>query len=635
MSERTKLSGDEFYTLDIEEVHKPLPYKYIVSKLISSIGDIKPEHTFSLRLTSVFFTCIGILLLLMFVPKNKQELLLLCVLVFTNPFILSISIFFRYYSFYFFSSVLTLILLVLEFDRFGLKTKAIITFFGSIFSIFFLFILNILQFLSAIIVTVFFEYIKNMKIRIIVCGVGISIVTILILNPIFIWKLLYVFNISGHASVDLNSSQIMGFNLSTLVKPFYAIFQMIFGPDIAPTYSIFVGGLYLFIFVMFLVILYRNFINSKRIFFRSLCFVIIPFFVIYYFFQVLSLPGSTQLEPKHGMLLLPLYIYIIVKSHKFLSPSMHAFFIMGIISAQLFGMVKSFDKRQTDWSKIALKSHEVLSQMDNCSILMDGRSREIFNFYSQDFAKDYSVFYTWQNIDSLKKNLTDKTKIVLLLNDYKSYTNLSLRQNWNTATSSESRFLKLLNLIEYFNYHYFLQDSYVSYPTFYYVLEKKVTPNNYQSFGVWEHHLKDLRLPIHIENSVILSSVLINPNEKIAVQNDSIIIFNLEHKSGLSSFGDTVGVIESDFEKTYMIYGENSWDLFSDFNNVNPDNDMVIFSWKHTPLISGSINYKGSYYSHEPKLLKTDLEKSSNKIIIKNTSNNSNIRVWTRKIVYN
>jgi len=78
MSERTKLSGDEFYTLDIERIHKPLPYKYIVSKIISSIGDIKPKHTFSLRLTSVFFTCIGILLLLMFVPKNKQELLLLC-----------------------------------------------------------------------------------------------------------------------------------------------------------------------------------------------------------------------------------------------------------------------------------------------------------------------------------------------------------------------------------------------------------------------------------------------------------------------------------------------------------------------------------------------------------------------------
>ena len=308
---------------------------------------------------------------------------------------------------------------------------------------------------------------------------------------------------------------------------------------------------------------------------------------------------------------------------------------MGIISAQLFGMVKSFDKRQTDWSKIALKSHKVLSQGDNCSILMDGWSREIFNFYSQDYAKDYSVFYTWQNIDSLKKNLTDKTKIVLLLNDYKSYTNLSLRQNWNTATSSESRFLKLLNLIEYFNYHYFLQDSYVSYPTFYYVLEKKVTPNNYQSFGVWEHHLKDLRLPIHIENSVILSSVLINPNEKIAVQNDSIMIFNLEHISGSNFFGDTIGIIESDFEKTYLIYGENSWDLFADFNNVNPDNDMVIFSWKHTPLVSGSINYKGSYYSHEPKLLKTYLDKSSNKIFIKNTSNNSNIRVWTRKIVYN
>ena len=635
LSNQTPFSGDEFYTLDIKKIYKPIPYQYFVSEVIDSINEIKPSHIFNLRFTSVIFTCVGVLLLILFFPKTKLELSLLSILIITNPFILSMSILFRYYSYYFMSSILAFILLVIKFDRFNLKTKILIGSIGSIGSIFYLYVLNALQFGFALLKSIIMELVTDLRIRRILITALFLVFIAFVFNPKLIWQFFYTLNITGHAGVNLNSTQILGLSKSTLIKPFYAVFQMLFGLDLTPTHSIYIIALFILIAIIYTVILWRIWCNEKQLFIVLLFHIIIPFFVVYYFFQSLSLPGATQLEPKHGMLIFPLIFYLAIKSHNYLSPGMHIIFISALVSAQLTGMVKSFDKQNTDWNKIAIKSHTALSEIDDSAILMDGRSKEIYHFFSQGYAKDYPVHYTWEDIDSLLGTLLDKSKLVLLLNDYKSYTDLSLRQNWNADATSNNRFVKLQKLLEHFNYHFEIKDSYISYPTFYYVLEKKATPNTYKSFSVWEHHLKDLKLPIQIENSMLLSSVLISQNEKVSVQNDSIIVFNLEHVFSQDTYGDTVGVIESDSEKKYLIYGENSWDIFSDFNDVMPNNDLVIHRWEHTPLISGSINYKGSYFSHESKLFKTSVDNRSNKILITNRSINSNIRVWSRKVFSN
>ena len=530
------------------------------------------------------------------------------------------------------SSVLAFIILVLYFDSFILKTKIVIGFLGSVGSIFFLFILNTLQFGLAFMATIFLDLVKNNKIKFLLICLSITCLSIFIFKPILIWKLLYFLKITDHSAVDLDSTIIMGFNRSTLIKPFYAIFQMIFGLHIAPTNSIFVMGLFLFLSIIFSIIFYRSFKVEKMIFFRSLLFVIIPFFMIYYFFQTLSLPGATQLESKHGMLILPFLLYLTIKSYHYLSPIIHATFSIGILSAQLIGMVKTFDKKQTDWNKIAFQSHSVLSGNNNSAILMDGRSSEIYNFYSQDLLKDYPIYYTWQNIDSLKSILSDKSQLILLLNDYKSYENLSIKQNWNAGVSSESRFNTLNNLLDHFNYHYSIKDSYIMYPTFYYFLEKKEFPNNSRSFSVWEHHLKDLELPLEIGNSTVLSSVLISQDETISMRNDSSIILNLENGYDSISLGDTVGFIKTDHNNIHLIYGDNCWSLFSSYLDIEPSKKFITYSWKHNPLISGSINYTGSYFAHEMNLFKIEINGVSKKLEISNLSNFSKIRIWVKQL---
>lgn len=628
LSKKTPFSGDEFYTLDIEKVHKPVPYHYIVSNVIDYIGEIKPAHTFYLRFTSILFTCIGFLLLFLFIPNTKLELFLLSILLITNPFILSISIFFRYYSYYFMSSILAFIFLVILFDRFKLMTKIIIGLIGSIGSIFYLYILNALQFGFALLKSIIMESVNDLRLKKVLITTLFLVFIGFAFNPKLIWQLFYSLNITGHAAVDLNSIQILGLSKSTLIKPFYAVYQMIFGPHIAPTYSMFTIAIFIFLAIIFSVILWRICCNEKQLFIGMLFHIIIPFFGVYYFFQTLSLPGATQLEPKHGMLIFPLIIYLAIKSHNYLSPIMHIVFISTLVSAQLTGMVKSFDKQNTDWNKIAIQSHATLSEIDDSAILMDGRSKEIYNFYSQDFQRDYPIHYTWENIDSLLVNILDKSKLILLLNDYKSYTNLSLRQNWNAGYASKARFLKLQKILEYLNFHFEIKDSYVSYPTFFYVLEKKDAPNKNQSFGIWQHQLKDLKLPIQINNPLLLSSFIVDQSDTVYFENDSNVIFNLENISNNIEIGDTVGLIQSGSAKHYLIYGENSWDIFSEFMDINPDDNFVVYNWEHRPLISGSINYKGSFFRHKSQLFKTTINNTSKRISIANLSKNAKIRIW-------
>ena len=101
LNERTAFTGDEFGTLDIENIHKPIPYHGIVSNLLDYLHPITPENIFHIRLSSLFFTVIGIFLWFLYFLDNRYEIFIFSVIIITSGFLLRESIFFRYYSFYF------------------------------------------------------------------------------------------------------------------------------------------------------------------------------------------------------------------------------------------------------------------------------------------------------------------------------------------------------------------------------------------------------------------------------------------------------------------------------------------------------------------------------------------------------
>jgi hypothetical protein len=293
-------------------------------------------------------------------------------------------------------------------------------------------------------------------------------------------------------------------------------------------------------------------------------------------------------------------------------------------------MQSTYIKNNTDWNLVIDKVDNYLKYENSQKILMDGRSMGTFNFYNQNLEINKIISYTWEPIDSLESWIKDKERLVLLLNDYKSYTPLTLEQNWNAGSGSLDRVEKLNMILNRVNKDYYLDDSYVSYPTFLYLLKKKVDgPDNIVSAGVWQHHLKDLELPIKSDKkNDILSSIIIQPGDSVEVISDSILVFNLE-KSENIKYGDLVGLIIINGNVINLIKGANIWDVFAEFHDANINDNKVFHSWYHKPLVSGSIRYNGSYYKHKAHIYSLGLgKKLDNKIKVINTSEMSSIRIW-------
>ena len=66
--------------------------------------------------------------------------------------------------------------------------------------------------------------------------------------------------------------------------------------------------------------------------------------------------------------------------------------------------------------------------------------------FTQKILKMIIQYFILGRILILNEKLINKSEIILLLNDYKSYKNLSMKQNWNAGASSDLRYNNLKKL---------------------------------------------------------------------------------------------------------------------------------------------------------------------------------------------
>ena len=149
------------------------------------------------------------------------------------------------------------------------------------------------------------------------------------------------------------------------------------------------------------------------------------------------------------------------------------------------------------------------------------------------------------------------------MHDYKSYTTLSVQQNWNAGKSSFNRVEQLNFLLGKLNYNFYVEDSYVSYPTFLYLLKRKSILDQASSFDVWEHHLKDIILPIEHKGCKITSSVTLNQKDSLKLKHRDLVVVNIEGDLKGLKKGDLVGSVENDENVILLKYRENIWGLFA------------------------------------------------------------------------
>ena len=629
ISNNLTFHGDEIGTLEIEKIHKPVPYHHLISGFIKYAGELNPTKIFLYRSTSLVFTLIAIAIWSLFFLKEKKNFVVFSFIILTNSLIIRESIFFRYYSYYFLSSTIVGLFLIRLNEKTDPNIKLILSLLGALLSPYLFYVLNTLQFAFYFLYIFIFEKIKNIMVRylsvLFICLISISI----LLKPLIIWNLFIWLKITDQANFSMKSEIIHGLTLSVIIKPFYAIFQMIFGYHIAPTESFIIIGFFIFLSITFFTILFKIFLQNKKTVFLFTSIFILPFLIIYLVFQSISIPGFTQLESKHGMMIMPLIIILAINSIKYLSPSYSKIFLTVLIVSQLTGAYNLFKYEDANFDLIIKKINNSLVSSEKKLILMDGRSKAAFNLYNQNLISDTLVSFTYESSETLKRKIKNQDKIYLILNDYKSYHQLSLRQNWNAGNSSLNRFYGLSALVNNLNVNYFVTDSYVNYPLFFYMLEKKKDiPSETKSFGIWEHNLKDLSFPIK-RDPTIYSSVLISPLDSLKIRANDKIIINLEGNTQHLTIGESVGLYKVDKKNFEIIYGENIWDIFSDYKNIFYRKENVFHSWIHRPLVSGSIKYPGSYFRHKASIYNIDLQKkTSNYILIKNISKDVYLRVW-------
>ena len=123
---------------------------------------------------------------------------------------------------------------------------------------------------------------------------------------------------------------------------------------------------------------------------------------------------------------------------------------------------------------------------------------------------------------------------------------------------------------------------------------------------------------------------MIQPGDSATIRGDSILVLNLENSSDLKT-----GVIVGEFvggTNQLLKKGENIWDLYSDYYNEVVDVNKIYYSWHHLPLVSGSINYNGSYFKHKANIYWVKLSiNNQNPIKLINQSPSSRIRLWLTK----
>ena len=130
-------------------------------------------------------------------------------------------------------------------------------------------------------------------------------------------------------------------------------------------------------------------------------------------------------------------------------------------------------------------------------------------------------------------------------------------------------------------------------------------------------------------------SILIHPKETVHLDLDSLIVFNLENSTNELFIGDTVGLIQSKYQKYPLIYGENIWDVFSEYHHESIKDSGVFHEWEHTPLVSGAIQYSGSFFKHKARLYKLVDSSISGSHSVINLTNDSDLRVWKGRVTSN
>lgn len=603
-------AGDEFYTYDIDNVSRPIPYNYIIS-LIKPFVILDQVGVQVLRSTNLLFLYLSFYIWIFYILKNKKEYLFFSGLVLTSTFLFQEAIYLRYYIYYFLTSTITLLILI-NILNYKSHKKIFLGTALSALSPFFLFVVNTVQYFFYTLIIFLYESSLKKSYKIIFITLILLSFIFICLNPQLIWNLYSILNLNNHFSFDYNGS-LRGMSLSTLIKPFFAIYQFTFGYILLPTEYIFLPILILVIFISILYVVICIYKKDYNFFINIIFPSALALFFTFYFFETFSYPGATLLYAKHVTFVYPIFLFIFACSSRYVSSKKSNVLFIIILTAQLIGISSLITVKPDVWKEI---DKELLSlESDDVLLITENNSEEILNL--RGFADIPKINYKAELPKDLPK------KIIIFVRDYKLYTKLSVKENWGQGINTNNNVNKLNNILSKVQDKYDIQKSIVVYPTFYYEFKLNPSKEKFKPSSFWGHKLKDLRLPFKIRDKNVISSFVIDSYDYFIHDPQDEIYLNVidkhPHFFGTLICGDVVINLEEN---------KNVWNLFSNYFGNELPIELTAFSWTHKPLASFSITYEGSWIKHKASVSKIDTSLcNENPIKILNTSDNR-LRVW-------
>ena len=603
-------AGDEFYTYDIEKVSRPIPYNFIIS-LVKPFVLLDQIGVLILRSTNLLFLYLSFYIWIYHILKSKKEYLFFSGLVLTSTFLYQEAIYLRYYIYYFLSSTITLLILykIMSYED---HKKIFLGTSLSVLSPFLLFVVNTVQYFFYTLIIILYEggFRKSYKI-IFITLILLSFIYICF-NPQLIWNLYGILNLNNHFSFDYNGP-LRGISLSILIKPFFAIYQFIFGYILLPTEYIFLPFLILVIFISIIYVLINIYKRDYKFFINIIFPSTLAIFFTFYFFGIFSYPGATLLYAKHVIFIYPIFLFIFTCSSRYIpSKKSNVIYVIVLIS-QLIGISSLLTVKPDVWQMI----DEEISTLETDNVLMvtEKNSEEILN--SRGFGDIPKINYKSELPKILPK------KIIILVRDYKLYTKLSLEQNWNQGIDTKDNVNKLNNMLLEIQEKYDIQKSIIAYPIFYYEFKLNLSTDKMKPSSFWGHKMKDLRLPFKVRDKNVISSFVIDSNKYFIHHPQDEIYLNIIDNKPYFSGDITCGDIKIDLKEN-----KNVWNLFSSYFGNDIPLELIAFSWIHKPLASFSITYEGSWFKHKASVTKIDTSLcNENYIKISNKSDNK-LRVW-------
>ncbi len=600
--------GDEWFSYK-DFTLMGLPFSIFTKFQIEVLGPLNRDNFIYFKAQGLFW--IGVLFLVLTQVykksknKNTKSLIIYSILFLSlNPFVIEINQFFRYYSL---SLATCFFVYFYNYNNKNLFEQNRWKFYTFL-------ILSPLIHFSVFLQIAGIIFVKEIILLIrdrdwVFKGILIMMICLILIKMDAIFVFLYK-NLMPLYSDHLSYDNIIhrGFGLRTILKPIHAIFVFLFGIEIAPTEEISLLFIFIFICLILAYTLIDQCRKNKTVLLDLFLPVIIPFLAIFFILEPISLPGTVQPEPKHGVFLLPMIAHLLFSCNKY---RFGKFLNILVFSSFLYSDYRMIKKEYPNWHSV-----RNLIESNNNYIISDKQANVNLNL-----PKKNNVI-SIDNKDKIKKVLEENDTVIVLLESWGSYQSLNLNQKWNSAKGTSVGFSILNSMINNLKEHNFnLFDGYSVFPLHCYLFYKDQKTFSHNIPWIYDIKYKDLKVPLYIEgNKVIgfnkfieghgvsidsLTYYFIQTNNLPYANNQKVI--RLITKNGIEE--DVSLDIEDDSHRKYF------------YRSILGNEE--IYSFKKSPLVSSSLKHPGSMFNSYGSIYKFSEYSRYNKM--RSISKNINI----------